>query len=89
MAALMWCPNCKQNVNPQKEKSNRGCAFIVLLLLGIVLFFFNIFAGIIVLGVAGLYLIFGLLFEVARLATKSHCPICKATNLMEEKQEQG
>jgi len=78
---LTWCPNCKQNVNPQKDKSNRGGIFGVLLVLGLLLLFVGFIPGIIMLVFAFIYLVVGFLFEVASLATPAHCPICKATNL--------
>jgi hypothetical protein len=84
MAKLMWCPNCNQNVSPQKNKSHMGCAILVLFMLGIALFFFNFILGIVVLAVAGSLLVLGLLFGIASVATRAHCPICKAKNLSSE-----
>ena len=84
MAKLMWCPNCNQYVSPQKNKGNLGCVFFVLFGLGAVLLFFNFVVGVIVLAATAVFFVIGLLVEVASLATRAHCPICKATNLEPE-----
>lgn len=80
---LKWCLNCAQNVQPQKNKGNLGCAFLVLLLLGIVLLFVPGFqiAALVILAVAVLLLVVGLLFEFASVMIGAHCPICKGKNL--------
>lgn len=85
MSKLKWCPNCNQNVSPQKNKGNRGGTFALILILGIFLSFYSWTIGLVVLIVAAVYLVVGLMFEIGTMAGKSSCPICKAKNLLDEK----
>lgn len=89
MPELMWCPNCKQPVAPQKKKSNKGTIFLLLVLIGGAVFFFGGPIGwIIAIGLwaaAGFLLIFGLVSEIMAMTQKPTCPICKADSLVKEK----
>ena len=50
--AQMYCHNCEQNVNAEKEVNSSGCIFVVLLVLGLILLPFGIWPGAIVLSLA-------------------------------------
>jgi len=86
MANLKWCPNCNQFVSPQrKSMGNRGGLFLGMLLIGIILLFFQWILGAIILVFAGVFFLVGLLFEIKTVAERRHCPICKANNLLDKK----
>jgi hypothetical protein len=91
MPDLMWYPNCKQPVAPQKKKSNKGTIFLLLVIIGLAVFFFGGFVGwIIAIGLwtaASILLVVGLISEIAVMAQKPTCPICKVNSLLKEKPE--
>jgi hypothetical protein len=85
MASTEWCLNCQQYVAPQKRDGPGGCLIGGLILLGLVLLFFNAMAGFVVLGVAAIAVVIGITLAVEAATAPGTCPICKAAGLLKAK----
>ena len=75
-----WCGNCRQNVAPEKNRSNRGCVAVALGALGLVMVVFGVVViGVVVLLATAAYVVVGLVAELSAAVGAGRCPICKAS----------
>lgn len=84
MNNLSWCPNCNQNVAPQKLKGVSAAAPIVLIFLGLFLLFVFWPIALVILFAGAIVTVVRIIEGICSIGKSNiQCPICKTTELYE------